>query len=55
MSITSQKTQNKSKTTRIQVKYTHDYIKRKGYEGLTLQEINKKEIERLNNRFSIKG
>ena len=32
---------------RIVVQYDPRYIKRMGYEGLTKQEIDKKEIERL--------
>jgi hypothetical protein len=32
---------------RIIVQYDPRYIKRMGYEGLTKQEIDKKEIERL--------
>jgi hypothetical protein len=32
---------------RIIVQYDERYIKRMGYQGLTKQEIDKKEIERL--------
>jgi hypothetical protein len=45
--ITTYLSKRKEKKMKITVQYDPRYIKRMGYEGLTKQEIDKKEIERL--------